>query len=282
MIKRILLPLDESVYTAKALDLASWLARHHDAELTGLAILDRPGLAPVIGTVPLGATHQARQLSERRLGEARERQGRLRTRFEAVCAGLGIRHTCYDAEGAPGEVILDASKYFDVLILGQRTFLGQADPTDEGVPFDRLLGAAITPVIAVPEAFDLARHIRGTRRFLIAFDAGLAACRAVQRFAQMAVGGDIELQLVMSHPDADFRRHSLTRAEELLRAHGFARVASHGEATPITRLLPAEELNRYDGIVIGAPSRHGLWALFTGSFTRHIIDHARRIVFIGQ
>ena len=53
MIKRILLPLDSSPYTDTAMEIGCDLAERHGAELTGLVILDIPGIEKSIGPVPL-------------------------------------------------------------------------------------------------------------------------------------------------------------------------------------------------------------------------------------
>ena len=55
MINRILVCLDKSTYTDAAIDYACWLARHHDASLEGLVVLDVEGIERSVGAVPLGA-----------------------------------------------------------------------------------------------------------------------------------------------------------------------------------------------------------------------------------
>lgn len=57
MIKRILIPLDSSPYTDTAIEMGCDLAKRHDAELTGLVVLDIPGIKETISTVPIGGLY---------------------------------------------------------------------------------------------------------------------------------------------------------------------------------------------------------------------------------
>ena len=70
MIKRILLPLDASPFTAAATEAACVLARDQGARITGLVVLDVPGIEKSIGPVPLGAGHYAKRLEGSRREEA--------------------------------------------------------------------------------------------------------------------------------------------------------------------------------------------------------------------
>ncbi len=64
MIRRILIPLDPSPYSESALQLACIIAKEYDAEVTGLVILDIPGIEDSIGPVPIGGIHLAEKLEK--------------------------------------------------------------------------------------------------------------------------------------------------------------------------------------------------------------------------
>lgn len=282
MIKRILLPLDTSEYSRKALELAIWLAKHHNAELTGMVIIDVPGIRHSFGSIPLGASYYTKILSESRLAIARERIQVLFDYFNSECDKHGVFHTNYKIEGVPSDAILDASKYYDVMIVGKRTFFEFDSEGTDGQSFIKLLDYSITPVIAVPKELNLEKHTKETRKYLIMFDASLPSCRALQRFAQMAATGNIELKLFMSHHDEDYRNHELAQAKDLLKAHGFDKVTSEGSDVDIKKLVTPEDMKEYDGVVLGSHSKSTIAAFFTGSFTRYVIENSKRVVFIGQ
>ncbi|MCO5252162.1 MAG: universal stress protein [Candidatus Kapabacteria bacterium] len=282
MIKRILLPLDGSEYSKKALELAIWLAKYHDAELTGMVILDVPGIKYSFGSIPLGATYYTKLLSDSRLITAKERINGLIHNFNAKCEKHSVRYADYKIEGVPSDAILDASKYYDVMIVGKRTFFEFDSEETDGQSFEKLLDYSITPVIAVPKELNLEKHTNEARKYLIMFDASLPSCRALQRFAQMAVTGNIEVKLFMSHDDEDYRNHELSQAKDLLNAHGFDRVTAEGSDIDIKKLFTPEEMKEYDGVVLGSNSKSTLATFFTGSFTRYVIENSKRVVFIGQ
>jgi nucleotide-binding universal stress UspA family protein len=55
MIKRILVPLDHSPFTDTAMNIATTITRINEAELTGLVVIDIPGIEKSIGPIPVGA-----------------------------------------------------------------------------------------------------------------------------------------------------------------------------------------------------------------------------------
>ena len=59
MVKSILIPLDPSPYTDSAIEIGCRMAKYHGAQLTGLVILDIPGIEKQIGPVPIGASYYA-------------------------------------------------------------------------------------------------------------------------------------------------------------------------------------------------------------------------------
>jgi len=73
MIKRILLPLDASPFTAAATEAACLLAKNQDAQITGLVVIDIPGIKKSIGPVPLGGG--ALRQAPRRLSPGGGREG---------------------------------------------------------------------------------------------------------------------------------------------------------------------------------------------------------------
>ena len=73
MIKRILVPLDPSPYSKSAVQLACQIAKIYQAEVTGLVILDLPGIEDSIGPVPLGGIYMADKLEKEKTQEAKKR-----------------------------------------------------------------------------------------------------------------------------------------------------------------------------------------------------------------
>ena len=69
MLKRILVGLGGTEYTVSAINQAVALAMAHDAEVTGVSIIDE-GRLTLFGPVPIGGGHYAHELAERPHGES--------------------------------------------------------------------------------------------------------------------------------------------------------------------------------------------------------------------
>ena len=282
MVKRIIVALDPSEYSRKALDASIWLALQHEAELTGICVLDIPGIESSLGSVPLGASYYARELSQVRIKQAETRIKDLLENFDKKCSEAEVKFKSYKVQGLPSSEIINAAKYYDVLIIGKRTYFGLESLDSEGNSFDEILDYSITPIIAIPKEFEINTYKLKNRKVLVAFDGSLPSCRALQRWSQLAVSGSIEVKLVMSGKDTDYRDHSLDEAEELLNAHGLMNIVKFGTEMDIKDVINQEVLDDYDVIVIGAHSKSSLIRFFTGSFTNYVINKSKNLIFIGQ
>ena len=92
MLRRILIPLDPSPYAAAAVEYGCFLAKRHDAEVTGLVVLDIPGIEKSVGPVPIDGLQYAERLEEAKAKEAHERIQALLERFKEKCQKEGVIH----------------------------------------------------------------------------------------------------------------------------------------------------------------------------------------------
>ena len=281
MIKRILLPLDASPFTAAATEAACALARSHDAEITGLVVLDIPGIKKSIGPVPLGGGHYAKRLEGTRREAAEKVVDELLATFRAKCAAEGVPWQEAEAQGTPHEQIIDESVYYDALVMGLRTFY-RFDP--EGKPgdtLDNILEHSVTPVLGIPENY--VKPEPGTRvKSLILFDGSLPAARSLQRFAQMTRPELTETTLVMAGSDEELANYQLERAARYLAAHGFDEVRSEWTADDIVEAVDERYLDAADLVVVGAHSKVAVIDFLIGSLARHLIEVALKPILIGQ
>ena len=80
--RRILVPLDPSPYSESALNLACVVAKIYNAEVTGMVILDIPGIQDSIGPIPIGGIHLAEKLEKEKREEAKQRISLLLDKFK--------------------------------------------------------------------------------------------------------------------------------------------------------------------------------------------------------
>jgi nucleotide-binding universal stress UspA family protein len=282
MIRRILIPLDPSPYTDSAVELGCAIAAMNGAELTGLVILDIPGIEEEIGPVPLGGLHYAEKLEKARQTEAKERIHLLLEKFRAACGAKGIPNRESERQGSPSERIIQESFYYDLLIMGLRTFFHFETEEKPGDSLLKVLDHTVTAVCAVPKEVRLPDLAREKMRVLLAFDGSLPAARALQQFADLGTPETMRVTLLMSHDDEHTAAHLLYQAEAYLRSHGYRDVTTKTTDENIIQAVDEEYARLADLIVVGAHSKKGLFDFVTGSLTRHLIEEERLPVIIGQ
>ncbi len=103
-VRTVLLALAKGPNLEKAIREAVALARHHDAELCGMAIIDIPRLSNV-GPVPVGGGWHAQMMRDRRIRLARIAAAEAIERFEALAADSGLRWTVRLEEGRPARLL---------------------------------------------------------------------------------------------------------------------------------------------------------------------------------
>ena len=81
----ILLGLDGSDYAQAATQYACQIALKYQAEITGMAIIDIPGIESFGGPTPIGAIHYSKELEKRRIEKSQEKVVKTLQGFEETC-----------------------------------------------------------------------------------------------------------------------------------------------------------------------------------------------------
>ncbi len=282
MLKRILIPLDSSPYTETAVKLGTAIAKMTGAELTGMVVLDIPGIEKSIGPVPLGGMYYAEKLSKAREKKALDYIHSLLDTFRTRCEEEGVTHFEAEQQGSPSERILKESIFYDAVIMGLKTFYHFEAGDKPGDSLDKILAETITPVYGVPASFEIPKVPEEKIKALIAFDGSIPASRALQRFAQLAVSDLFEVKLVISHDDKEVADYFLTQAEAYLKSHSISIVHKEQTSDSIIHALESRYLEWADIVVAGAHSKKGLFDFLVGSLTRYLIKEDKKPVLIGQ
>lgn len=229
MIKRILVALDPDGDTPVATHYAVDIAARHEAEVSGLAIVDVHHIAAEVGPGgAIGAFYYAEQVRRSHATEVRAEAHRLTAAFDDALRAAGLRHGERVEEGVAFERIVEDMKYHDLLVLGGKAHFHYDHPDHETKTLARITRRGVPPALVVGDRFT------PVRRVVVAFDGSSTAARTMQRFAQlMPFGRSLVLDVVSVYPVGSRRR---ARAAELnlrlaggfLRAHGFERVVETG------------------------------------------------------
>ena len=281
MIKRILVPLDPSPYAKSALNLACLMAKVYQAEITGLVILDIPGIEDSIGPVPLGGIYMAEKLEKEKTEKAKKHIDALLLDFKNTCDSHGIVHHEAARQGSPSKKILEESIYYDIVFVGLKTYFNFESSDKPGRSLDELLKNTVTPVFGVPAELPFLEQPERKIRILMAFDGSPLAARAMQRFAHLINPVLYEITLLNVSNEKDLGMEMLGKAEEYLKVHGLTQIKKEWIKGNINEVIRIKYYDQMDGFVVGAHSRDGIFDFLVGSLTKYLVREARKPVFIG-
>ena len=279
MLRRLLVPLDPSPYSEAATDFACDLAAGPDAEVTGLVVVDTPGIHDSVSPISPGAAHYAEKAELRLEAEAHQRLGELLERFSSKCDAAKVAHRSFERQGDPVDIIGNESAYYDLLVMGLRTHFHFQTSNEPGKTLSQLLGKLATPILAVPEKYT---PIGATLTTVIAFDGSPASIRSMRQFAQTVAPRNLDIVILTSSDELADAREIYAPVEEYLAAYGFDNIRAEWTPMDIRDAIDDSYLTEAEVIVAGMHAKHGLFSFHVGSLTDHLISKAQTPVFIGQ
>jgi len=275
MLKRILVGLGGTEFTVSAINQSVALAIAHDAEVTGVSIIDK-GRLTYVGPVPIGGGHYAHQLADDRMEKAKERCERAVQEFTDACRAAGVRHQVLREVGEPFTLMIDQARYHDLMIFGLRSLFEfdlVPDPHDALV---RLVQAGVRPLIAVSKGF------YSVKKVLIAYSGSMESAKAMKRFVQMRLWPEAKLRIVTFEHQADKAEQLVGDAADYCRAHGFEPEEAVVPDSPKDQLLPYAEEWGADLTVVGNSAKNLLLRRIFGETALHAIQNANRPLFLAQ
>ena len=272
MIKDILVCLEGSASTERAIELGLELAREHGARLVGLAIIDDPDLRPNPTPADL---EQHRDLVL--LESARLRAEATLAQFETRCQLAGVATRNLEARGRPAAKILQEMTEHDLTLIGRNANFLLETGEEDAHTRDDVLHRARKPVMIVPD-----EPARAGQDVLIAFDGSSAAKRAVLAFADSGLAQGRTVHVASMDDDGEQAWEMASRGVDLLRERSVAaRPRSLVSALPIADALL--DLRRKLGaglMVTGAYASSRFSELIWGSVTREMIEKSPVPLFL--
>ena len=276
MIKRILVGLAGTTFTPVAIQRAVELGKVHDAEVTGVTVLDPNRLRSLERRGPAEIGHPS-QHADRPIAISPDSIDESIQRLEQSCKEAGVKCRLLRGAGDAFTALIDVARYHDVIVFGLGSVLKYSFPGDD--PHDqliRLIGAGVRPLIAVSEEF------RSISRVLIAYSGSMESAKAMKRFVQMRLWPGVELKLMMFHPSGDQAYELLRGAEEYCRAHGFRVCHESNPGDPKVLLLAAATLWQADMIVMGNSARSVLLRKVLGDTLLTTLTGTKIPLFLAQ
>jgi nucleotide-binding universal stress UspA family protein len=275
MLKRILLGLGGTDYTVSAVNQAVALAMAHDAEVTGVSIIDE-GRLTYSGPIPIGGGHYAHELANDRMEKAKERGEWAVKEFTEACRASGVRYRVLSEVGEPFALMIDQARYHDLMVFGLRSLFEFDLVPDPHNALVRLVQAGVRPLLAVAKGF------YPVRRVLVAYSGSMESAKAMKRFVQMRLWPEATLRIVTFEHAADKAEQLVVDAADYCRAHGFEVEEAFDPHSPQDHLLPYAAQWGADLIVVGNSAKNLLLRRVFGETALHVIRNAERPLFLSQ
>jgi len=277
MFRRILLPLDGSLYADAALDRACEVASKHGAEITGVVVLNTPELLDE-EKLPFNAhlLDLKRKGYFKRKAQVQKRIGDIVASFKATCEERGVAHREAELQGIPSECILEESVYYDLIVIGMKTYF-HLDPNEKGESLDEVLDHAEVPVLTVPRIGEA----KPFQNVLLAFNGSYHSARALREFVELSEPYEVKITLLISDKDEEHAAHCLQEALTYLEANGVTQVEQVRTEKDIISAIAEDYLGQVDLVVAGLHSKNVFKNFFVGSLIKHFIEEEKVPLFIG-
>ncbi len=271
----VLACIDGSRYAASVCDHAAWIATRLDTPVEVVHVLDRhlsvaqpaPDRSGQLGVGSRGALMaELAELDEQRNRLEHESGRKLLDAAAARIHGHGVE-TVYQrlAHGELADHIAHHEPAARVIVVGRRGTEEDQAPEHLGRNLERLVRASTRPVVIAAAEF------RPVSRFLIAYDGGRSAERAVDALIRNPVLTSAEGHLVMVGKDTADERNRLATAASRLRDAGYSISESLMAGDPDRLIVQQVDKLAVELLVMGAYGHSRIRTRMIGSTTTSLL-----------
>jgi nucleotide-binding universal stress UspA family protein len=266
--------IDGSIYSESVCDHAAWAAGRMQASVQivhAVGRRDTPSApANLSGSIGLGArTALLEELAELDAQKAKLSQRRGRVLLEEAQARLeeqGVKAiTTTLRNGDVVETAHELEKDAELFVIGKRGEAADFAKLHLGSNLERVVRAIHKPILVASRSF------KPVKRFMIAFDGGTSAMKAVDHIARSWLFAGLECRLLMAGADTPEARKKLDDAAALLLAAGYqvhADIEPGAAGAAIARRVAADGI---DLLVMGAYGHSRIRSMIIGSTTTEMI-----------
>lgn len=271
---RLIALIDGSIYSQSVCDHAAWAAGRTGASVELLHVLGRRDVssepANLSGSIGLGArTALLEELTELDAQRAKLAQKRGRIILDEAKARLAEDGVSAVTTRLRNGDLVDTAMEFgadaDLTVIGKRGEAADFAKLHLGSNLERIVRATHRPVLVASRAF------RPIKRFLIAFDGGTSAMKAVDHVARSPLFAGLECRLLTAGADTPEARRRLDDAASLLRAASYTVNADIEPGPADAAIARRVEADAIDLLVMGAYGHNRIRNLIIGSTTTQMI-----------
>jgi nucleotide-binding universal stress UspA family protein len=266
MLRSILVPLDGSVHSITAVDLAVAWGERFGARLVGVGVIDEPTIWKA-EPVPLGGFSYREPRDEVRLADARARVRRFLSEFESRCMAAGVIGDAVEATGYPADRILREAQRCDLVMIGRDTNFHFATQDYPDKTMGAILRESARPVVVVPPEPASGHGV------MVAYGGGREVARALQLFQLLGLAAGEPIHLVSVQREGWEASDLAKLAADYLAAHGTPHDLHEltSDRSPAEALLTHVRTLRPRVLVMGAQGHHPVRDLFVTSVTKAVL-----------
>jgi nucleotide-binding universal stress UspA family protein len=266
--------IDGSGYSQSVCDLTRWVAERTDASVDLMHVLGRRGVgsepADLSGSLKLGA----RSALLKELADLDEQKNKLelkRGRLLLEEAKTGLEEAGLQSVGTKlrhGDLLEGIAEFegdADLILVGKRGEAADFAKLHLGSNLERVVRAATKPVLVASRAF------KPINKFLIAFDGGESAMKAVRHIAGGKLFTGLPCTLLTIGKPNDNLQEKLDEAASILRKAGYEVDAGFATGEPEEAIKERIEADNIDLLVMGAYGHSRIRNLIIGSTTTEMV-----------
>lgn len=278
MIKSILVGIDGSEHARTALRYATWLARHLDATVTGLHVVDIVSIegsffhdiSGSLGFEPyLDFTSKMREALH-------ERGMALLDEFRATCTREGVRHDTALQIGIVPSEICERARETDLVVIGHRGVNQRFSTGLLGGAAESVTRQCPKPVLVTPLEF---KEIRSP---LLAYDGSQRASAAMHAAAEVCSRLGLPLSVLTVCRDAEQGDKTIEQARRYLSSYA-VEIRPFVVTGHAYEKIPAEIRDKgYDLAFMGSHGHGRIIELVLGSTTEYVLRNVPCPVFLSR
>ena len=273
---KILAFIDGSLYGRSVTGLSAWAAHRLGCSVEIAHVLGRraAGKFDLSGSLDVDArTALLKELAEldEQHGKLAQRKGRaILENARAELERLGIPNASTKLRnGDLLEALVDLESDAEIVVIGKRGEAADFAKLHLGSNLERVVRSAHKPILVAPRAY------APFHNFLIAYDGGRSANRAVEYVAASPLMRELKCTIFMVGADTPEHRSQLEEAASTLRSAGFEVEARLHAGEPDELIGTAVEEEGFGLLVMGAYGHSRLRNLVIGSTTTAMVRRCK-------
>lgn len=278
MIKSILVGVDGSEHARTAVRYATWLARHLDATVTGLHVVDIVSIegsffhdiSGSLGFEPyLDFTSKMREALQ-------ERGAAILDEFRATCTQEGVRFDTALQIGIVPSEICERAREADLVVIGHRGVNQRFSTGLLGGTSESVTRQCTKPVLVTPLEF------REVRSPVLAYDGSQRASAAMTVAAEVCTRLGLPLSVLTVCRDEEQGEKIIEQARRYLASYSLVTHPSVVTGHAYEKILEEIRTKGYDLIFMGAHGHGRIIELVLGSTTEYVLRNAPCPVFLNR